>query len=102
MNKFKEAQEVYIKRLNQYVPVVDKVHGPNHPEFHEVRRIYEAINNQIQSKDYSDLDLNNEFEELRKVTSMYEIPSDTCETYEAVYTMLSELDKDYVENFETK
>lgn len=102
MKKFKEEQEKNITKLNQYVPVVDRVHGDSHPEFHEVRRVYEKINNEIESNDYSNLNLDDEFRQLRTITSNYKIPSDTCETFEAVYNMLFALDSDYVENFQKK
>lgn len=36
-----------------------------------------------------------EFVKLREITSNYDVPGDTCETYEAVYQMLGEMDKVY-------
>lgn len=39
--------------------------------------------------------LNDEFKELRGITDNYTIPEGTCETFEAVYNMLSELDQAY-------
>jgi len=32
---------------------------------------------------------------LRETTNNYTVPDDVCESYEAVYNMLSELDKAY-------
>ena len=32
-----------IKTLTQYVPVVARVHGGNHPEFYEVQTLFNAI-----------------------------------------------------------
>jgi regulator of cell morphogenesis and NO signaling len=81
--------------LVQYVPVVDRVHGEHHPEFHEVRRLYESIyqkTNNILSKD---LDLHEEFSRLQEITKDYAIPEDVCETYEAVYEMLKQLSVAY-------
>jgi regulator of cell morphogenesis and NO signaling len=40
-------------------------------------------------------ELESEFAELRKITSNYTVPEDVCESYEAVYDMLAELDKAY-------
>lgn len=102
MSKFKEEQKKNIETLEQYVPVVDKVHGENHPEFHSVRKLFDEINKQIQERDYTNLTLDDEFEALRRITSAYKIPSDTCETYEAVYLMLSDLDKSYSATFSRK
>ena len=38
---FNQVKETHLKTLAQYVPVVAKVHGGNHPEFYEVRKVYE-------------------------------------------------------------
>ena len=44
---FREAKEKHFERLEQFTPIVDRVHGENHPEFHEAKslwnRIYEKI-----------------------------------------------------------
>jgi regulator of cell morphogenesis and NO signaling len=36
-----------------------------------------------------------EFARLREITDDYTVPGDVCETYEAVYGMLADLDKAY-------
>ncbi len=95
MEKFKELKEKHIKTLEQYVPVVKRVHGGEHPEFHDVARIFDEINRKIKESDLDSLKLEGEFEELRKITDNYTIPKDTCESYEAVYNMLEELDEAY-------
>ena len=41
--------------------------------------------------------LSEEFKELRDITDNYTIPEGTCETFEAVYNMLSELDQAYLD-----
>ena len=46
MNKnenFTKAKEKYFKKLEQLIPIVDRVHGGNHPEFHEVRKVFNII-----------------------------------------------------------
>ena len=40
-------------------------------------------------------DLTEEFARLRVITDHYTVPSDVCESYEAVYRMLAELDEAY-------
>ena len=35
---FDEAKKKHFRTLKQYMPIVAKVHGSNHPEFHEVRK----------------------------------------------------------------
>jgi len=39
--------------------------------------------------------LHEEFAHLRTITEGYRIPQDVCESYEAVYSMLSKLDEAY-------
>ena len=67
---FNQVKETHLKTLAQYVPVVAKVHGGNP-------------------------DLKEEFVKLREITDNYTVPGDVCESYEAVYNMLAELDKAY-------
>ena len=89
-----DTWDKHIERLEQYTPVVERVHGESHPEFYEVRSLFDQINEK--SKNHSDdLDLNDEFNKLRECTNNYQVPEDVCETYEAVYSMLEELDKAY-------
>lgn len=77
------------------VPIVARVHGKNHPEFHDVRQLFNEINEITKNAKSEKPNLNNEFEQLRKITGNYTIPNDVCENYAAVYNMLSELDKAY-------
>ncbi len=81
----------YLEKLKLYVPIVDRVHGKAHPEFNEVHRLFKDF---LEKKDNSDK-LGEVFSQLREVTSNYTVPSDTCESYEAVYLMLEELDNYY-------
>lgn len=80
-----------LKQLDFYVPIVARVHGEHHPEFHEVKELYVSLSDKIRS----DQDLREELTRLREVTSGYLVPDDVCETYEAVYQMLSEIDHEY-------
>ncbi|NLO10043.1 MAG: iron-sulfur cluster repair di-iron protein, ric [Clostridiales bacterium] len=95
MTTFNKVNERNLKTLEQYVPIVDRVHGPNHPEFHDVRKVFEEINLKVKKAGADKPELDNEFKQLREITDNYSVPGDVCESYEAVYNMLSEIDKAY-------
>ncbi|HOR85415.1 MAG TPA: iron-sulfur cluster repair di-iron protein, ric [Bacillota bacterium] len=92
---FNEIRERHFKTLEQYVPVVARVHGGNHPEFHEVRKLFDTINKKTKEAGSERPELNEEFAKLREITNNYTVPIDVCESYEAVYKMLAEADKAY-------
>lgn len=89
---FSEKWAEHEKTLELYVPVVAKVHGKEHPEFYEVHKLYDAIKAKA---DGAAPDLGDEFSQLNTVTDGYKIPGDVCESYEAVYNMLAELNEAY-------
>lgn len=91
---FKKLAKELFPVLVQYVPVVDRVHGEHHPEFHEVRRIFVEIYEKTNAETESP-DLFEEFTRLREITQNYAVPEDVCETYEAVYDMLKKLNAAY-------
>lgn len=91
---FLKTWEQHIERLSLYIPIVVRVHGQSHPEFYKVCSLFEEISKKVK-KHSNDLDLVREFNELRVSTNNFEVPDGVCETYEAVYTMLEELDKAY-------
>lgn len=95
MTKFNQIKEKNIETLELYVPIVARVHGEAHPEFHSVHRLFDAMNVKMKEAGSDKPELDQEFKELRKVTDKYRVPADTCESYEAVYNMLSELDEAY-------
>ena len=95
MNIFNEALEQNLGRLEQYVPVVARVHGGSHPEFHDVKRIFDEVSVKVKKAGSEKPNLDNEFKELRDITDNYTVPGDVCESYEAVYNMLEEVDKAY-------
>ena len=95
MEKFNKMVEQNMETLEQYVPIVDRVHGESHPEFHDVHRLFNQINKKIKETNLDRVELNEEISKLRKITSNYTVPSDVCESYEAVYNMMSELDEAY-------
>ena len=95
MKKFNEARQRNLERLEQFVPVVARVHGGTHPEFHDVRKLFDEMNGKIKEAGSEKPELDNELKQLREITNNYTIPSDVCESYEAVYNMLAELDEAY-------
>ena len=95
MKKFNEVLDENIKKLDLYVPVVARVHGKEHPEFHEVKRIFDQMREKIEVEEREKIELKDEFEELRKITDDYRVPGDVSDSYEAVYEMLSQLDESY-------
>ncbi|MGI6537295.1 MAG: iron-sulfur cluster repair di-iron protein, ric [Caldicoprobacterales bacterium] len=92
---FYEVKDRNFKTLEQYVPIVARVHGKHHPEFYEVLELFEIINKKVKEAGEEKPDLNQEFEQLRIITDNYTVPGDVCETYEAVYNMLAEADMAY-------
>ncbi|MDR7869374.1 MAG: iron-sulfur cluster repair di-iron protein, ric [Tissierellaceae bacterium] len=95
MKKFNEAVEQNLGRLEQYVPIVARVHGGSHPEFYDVKRVFDEIYVKVMKSGSDKPDLDSEFIELREITDNYTVPGDVCESYEAVYNMLKEIDKAY-------
>lgn len=92
---FNEVKTKHFQTLKQYVPLVAKVHGKNHPEFHDVHKLFDAIAKKIKEAGSESPKLKGEFEKLREITNNYSVPDDVCESYEAVYNMLEELDHAY-------
>ena len=80
-----------IQRLRQIVPVVDRVHGDHHPEFHLIKMLFNQLDHHVSENKGASLD--EIFYALQEVSDRYHIPDDVCETYEAVYVMLKELDQ---------
>ncbi len=91
---FDAAVAKHMQTLKQYVPVVARVHGKSHPEFLEVRAAFDALRAKIEGARQTP-DVAEEFAKLRAITDGYTVPGDVCESYEAVYTMLAQLDKAY-------
>ncbi len=82
--------------LKHYVPIVDRVHGEHHPEFHEVRSVFESLVKKTEAQGTEKPELSEEFNKLKEITDNYTIPGDVCESYTAVYNMLAELDSAYL------
>lgn len=95
MTTFTAAREKHFDRLNQFTPIVDRVHGGSHPEFHEVKDLWVSIHEKTEAAGLEKPELDAEFQRLREVTNDYTVPGDVCESYEAVYNMLEEVDTAY-------
>lgn len=85
----KDFYKTIEEELQMIVPIVQRVHGEEHPEFHEVKKLYDTFHENIDNEDF---DFEGLFNELKKITDHYTIPYDVCETYEKVYVSLKELD----------
>lgn len=95
MNDFFGTVDRHIKTLELYVPVVARVHGESHPEFHAVKNVYDDIRPRLTHHGSDVADLGDAFAKLRAITANYTVPGDVCESYEAVYKMLEEIDQAY-------
>jgi len=95
MMKFNQVKDKNIETLELYVPIVARVHGESHPEFHEVHRLFDEMIKKMKEAGQEKPTLGDEFKELGKITNNYTVPADTCESYEAVYNMLAELNEVY-------
>ena len=94
-SKFNEIKKKTFQTLKQYVPIVARVHGDHHPEFHEVRKVVDTIMGKTKEAGTNKPTLNEEFTKLRELTDNYKVPADVCESYETVYRMLAEIDNAY-------
>lgn len=94
MNTFEKTVQHHFPKLEIYTLPVTRAHGQNHPEVFKVHDIFQDIH-KIVTASSETVYLDKEFSKLREVTDGYQIPDDACETYEAVYTMLEELDLAY-------
>ena len=75
-NSFNEAKKRHFQTLKQYVPIVERVHGGNHQEFHEVRKLFDTIIEKTKEAGTKKPELNEEFARLREITNNYTVPGD--------------------------
>lgn len=85
-----------MEKLDLYTTAITRAHGKSHPEAFEVRELFEAIQTKVKATDTNKPELNEEFSRLHHITDNYKIPDDVCETYAAVYNMLSEAEQAYL------
>lgn len=75
-----------LARATKMAPIVERVHGANHPELTRVREITEEL------READGARVPGLFAELSAVTGDYTIPGDVCEGFEATYTALRRAD----------
>lgn len=93
MSKFESKKEV-LKKLDLFLPIVVRVHGAHHPEMAQIGKIYDdSLRKKLHSN--NDENIDEEFKKVRELSKDYKVPEDVCESYEAVYNMLKELDEAY-------
>lgn len=95
LSRFHRLSNELFPVLVQYIPVVDRVHGDHHPEFHEVRRLFDSVYQKTQASNVEKPELREEFSQLQEISRNYAVPDDVCETYEDVYVMLRQLSVAY-------
>ena len=95
MLTFDEVIKCNIEKLQLFVPIVALVHGGNHPEFHDVHRLFDEMSAKIKEAASEKPNLDSELKQLREITDNYTVPDGVCESYEAVYNMLAEIEKAY-------
>lgn len=78
----------HLDQAAQLAPVIERVHGTNHPELTRVRELTEALQKAEDNASASEL-----FAELREVTKNYALPADACEAFTATYESLKFADK---------
>ena len=79
-----------LARAAQFAPLIERVHGANHPELTRVREITLALQQPGNGARTTEL-----FEELRTVTQNYALPDDACEAFETTYRALELADRDH-------
>lgn len=95
MLTFDEVIKRNFEKLQLFVPIVARVHGENHPEFHDVHKLFDEISAKIKNAAPEKPDLDSELKQLREITNNFTVPDGVCESCEAVYSMLAEIDKAY-------
>lgn len=67
----------------ELAPLIERVHGANHPELTRVRELTEEIARTEDEGTKAEL-----FRELRTVTDGYTVPGDGCEAFQGTYAAL--------------
>lgn len=86
MKEFNEVYQDNIQKLLEILPVLERVHGKEHPEIIEVKKLtYSFIANVFNENRVAI------FKEIYNTTNGFEVPNGTCETYELSYKLLKEI-----------
>lgn len=72
----------------EFAPLIERVHGANHPELTRVRELTEALPGADRERTA------HLFTELRTVTGGYAVPPDGCEAFQATYRALERADRE--------
>ncbi|MGX7348871.1 hypothetical protein [Dolosicoccus paucivorans] len=80
-----------MEKLGFLAPVVEKVHGANHPELHEVNQLAQSLQEKYEDGKFDEA--TQIFQFLQRVTDYYTLPEDACEGYTELYTTLKLLDE---------
>ncbi|GBG93569.1 hypothetical protein LFYK43_00280 [Ligilactobacillus salitolerans] len=91
MSKYSDLQEEYFPTLETYTLAITRAHGKNHPETFKVHELF----GKIEAKTQVGADVSTEYQEIKKVTDNYRIPTDACPTMEKTYHFLAELEQAY-------
>lgn len=75
----------------ELAPLIERVHGANHPELTRVRELTEQITAASDSDGHT-AQTAELFRELRAVTDDYTVPSDGCEAFAGTYAALRSAD----------
>lgn len=79
-----------VKELNKILPVVQRVHGGNHPEIYRAGEIYTEILNGMKLGKRS-VEMIKLLNELRSITGNFTAPADVCATFCRTYELLAKL-----------
>lgn len=64
MKNFNDVAAGNLEKLEQFIPIVVRVHGKNHPEIKKVQRKFNQLDEKIKNKDTN---LEDEFSTLREI-----------------------------------
>lgn len=78
----------HITTAVQLTPILERVHGNNHPELARVNELTQQIASSTNAREIAEM-----FGQLREVTKNYAIPGDACEAYQSAYRALQTADQ---------
>ncbi|EKE28872.1 MAG: hypothetical protein ACD_3C00001G0013 [uncultured bacterium (gcode 4)] len=86
----------YLETIVQYSKKVSIVHGPSHPETHDVHRLVltliEDISKSEKESKIDNLPIQESLKALKELTAWFTVPSWACWTFERLYQMLNDFD----------
>ena len=78
-----------IAQAVELAPLIERVHGENHPELTRVRELTLALPAADEARRAG------LFEKLRTVTANYALPDDACEAFTGTYQALERADREH-------